>query len=499
MEVQLRVLNALGLTITDRDQRVVVGTHLGQVIAQERDGLYVAIFSADLLAGTILTIAIQNPRYYPFSASFDVVHHSLLGLPTYRPRPGDIADAVAREPDGILAIAVLSRMIQVDQRPDPLKIASPQDGNWFHKQLAAGGSFFKGDEKPLLRLRDPVVGAETAKGVDRLLFDIQSPCRPKGRIYVLEYKTITAPRLVMVWHPVEMDFSKPKPAGADFKVPYHFYFHPTAHDRTHYPYGKNANGDQPHVGLGYRHTMYETWANVQHYYSRKRVVYVVPVGSVRDKFGEAGTSLGMFTILSEINLALHRINGANFGTYQTQPLGRVAVSGFSAGADSMVTALLDRSSPTGQGFLQNHVAEIYNWDGAIGGKGIPNTVPASFGKLIQGWWRHKGQFFRVYTSNSQYDSALSPLAKYARPTVKGAAGSFCRSFAQDGVEFGTLVHLPDGFFRQKYKPHEDPIRVYTGVDKDAQDQGFPSYVDTHHWFSTVMMSHALSKSSFPVF
>jgi hypothetical protein len=497
VQVRLRVQNALDLTVADGDQNVIVRSSHGVFTAQPKDGVYFATLPADPSPGSVFTIDIANPRYHPFAASFDVVN-TPLGLPAYKLRVGGgISHAVSLEPSGVDAIAILSKLLQVDGKPDPLKIANPQDGNWFHTQLTDEGSFFRGNEKPLLKLKDPVVGPEKTQGIERLVFDIQSPVRPQGRIYAFEYKTVTAPKLIMVWHPADMDFSKPKPAGSEFRVPYHFYFHPTAHDPTPYPFGKNAKGDQPHVGLAYRHTMFESWGSVQHYYSRKRLVYVVPVGNLRDQFGEAGSVVGIYALLREINLALHQINGADLGAYQAQPVGRVAISGFSAGVYYMINALLDRSSATGQAFLQNHVGEIYNWDGAIGGKGIKNTVPQDFGKLIKQWWRHKDQYVRVYTSNAQYDTELAFMAKDARPVVKGAAGSFSKSFVQDGTDFGTLVYLPDGFFRQKYKPHEDPMRVYKGIDKDPTDPGFPSYIDTHHWFFTVVMYHALSKSAFP--
>src|SRR5262249_47052539 len=153
---------------------------------------------------------------------------------------------------------------------------------------------------------------------------------------------------IMVWHTAHMDFSKPRTAGSGSSIPYHLYYHPTPRDTTPYPYGKNKEGDQPHVSLGYRHTMFETWASVQHYYAMKRVVYVVPVGSMDQSFGEANDSHGLYTLLREINLALHQIARAELGTYQLQTVGRVALSGFSAGASNMIKALNTQPSASAQ-------------------------------------------------------------------------------------------------------------------------------------------------------
>ena len=296
-----------------------------------------------------------------------------------------------------------------------------------------------------------------------------------------------------------MDFAHPKPAGSELPIPFHFYYHPTAHDPTAYPYGKDRGGGQPHVGLGYRHLLFETWGGVQHYYAGRRVVYVVPVGSPAHQFGEASGSLGIWTLLSELNLALHQVNGATFADYQNQEVGRVAISGFSAGASAMLAALSNRSSALGQSFVDNRVRELYCWDGAIGGPGIKNTVPQDFGSFARAWWKDPQQRIRVYTQNAQYDTALGFLSKLARPAVAGPAGSLSKTWAKDGQEFATLVRLPDGFFRRQYAPHEDPVSTYQGGPSASADPGFPSYIDTHHWFSTVFMQHALARSGFPAF
>lgn len=309
----------------------------------------------------------------------------------------------------------------------------------------------------------------------------------------------------MVWHPEKMDFAKIFPAGLHSTIPYHFYFHPTPNSGVSYPYGKDAKGDQLYVGVGYRHLMFESWANVQHYYAMKNVVFVVPVGSSEQKFGEVGSSLGIFTILREINLALHMVNNADPINFLAQDIGRVAISGFSAGVDFMINALSNQNSPLGQSFVENHVKEIYSWDGAVAPP--QNTVPDNFAKLIQKWWRNEDQFFRIYTSNSAYSTKLAFMDKFSKQAQLGAAGSYVKSYVKDGIEFGSILVLPGGFFkniykRKIYKDHfvflEDPLKVYKSEEFNSEDLGFPTYVvDTHHWFFKVFMYHALIKSKFP--
>lgn len=500
MEFRLHIQNALGLVVADRDQRITLRTPAAEAVATIANGMWTATLPVPFVPPTTLQIEIDNPRYFPFSTSFSVVDNPRTGVPNFDPLGPGLAHLVALTPMLADGIAALSKLVQVDTKPDPLRIARPEGPNWFHTQLGDEGPFHKGDEKPLLMLKDPVVGIATAKGVQRLIYDLQIPVRPSGKIYVFEYKTMAAPKLLFVWHPVQMQFQGPKPAaGGPLTISYHFYYHPTAHDLTAYPYGKSRLGDQPHVGVGYRHLMFETWGSVQHYYAKRRLVYVVPVASKEAQFGEAGNSLGIWTLLCELNLALHQVNGASFGDYQAHSVGRVAVSGFSAGANLMIAALADRTSPLGQSFVQDHLKELYCWDGAISGRGVANTVPQSFGTFAQKWWSEPDQRIRVYTQNAAYDKALAFLGNYAQPDVAGATGAYMKAWAKDGKEFATLVHLPNGFFRQSYAAHEDPVRVYQGKDVHPTDDGFPSYVDTHHWFFTTCMYHALTKSGFPSF
>ena len=254
------------------------------------------------------------------------------------------------------AFVVLRRTQQVDRSIEsPPLINHFERPDWFHTQLDDSGPFSKGFEFPLLKMKDPIVASASdpknpPTGARRLLYEIQTPVRPKGRIYVFEYKTDTAPKLLFVWHTAEMDFSKSAPGGKPGGIGYHFYYHPTPHATEAYPYGVNQDGVQTHVSLGYRHLLFESWGSVQHFYSGRRVVYVVPVRSVKDKFGEAGTAAGIDRILREVNLAIHTESSADASDYLAQDVGRVAISGFSAGATFMLSALKRASDPIGGSF-----------------------------------------------------------------------------------------------------------------------------------------------------
>ena len=493
MDLHLRIRDASGLVVVDVN-RISVTTPGGTVVPTPTgDGGWTAALPQPFVAPTHLRLEIDSGRFYPYVVTFVITRTSdgQLSIVCTGPSYGRLT----LTPGVVDVAAVLSRLKRVDAPPDPSIIPQPFGPNWYHKQTGDEGSFFKGNEHPQIKLKEPLLGPSTAEGIARLTYDLQTPVRPSGRIYVFELKTATAPRLLFVWHPVQMHFPSARPGGSAGPISYHFYYHPTAKDPTAYPYGRNQAGVQPHVLVGYRHLMFETSATVQLYYARRRVVWVVPVASPAHQFGEAATTVGVRSILNEINLALHSANAA-YEHYERQPVGRVAMSGFSAGALQLVAALSDRSSPLGQSFLQNNVKEIYCWDGATD---PPNQVPAPFGAVVKNWWRDADQKVRVYTQDAEYAKHLAFLQKHAAPTVKGAGGSYVLNWAKDGKDFGTMVYLPDPFFRSAYLPHEDPVRVYQGKDRHPTDKGFPSYRDTHHWFFTVAMYHALSRSGFPTY
>lgn len=512
-ELRISVTDAASNAITDPAQAVAV--LIGETrINATFDGTR---YRAQIPRGALpkVTFVVNNPKFFDFAATFEV-SIGRTGLELWRRTEGGMASAVTFDGQFVVdAFVLLSRLKRVDDGSGS-KIRKEEGPNWFHTQLDDMGPFVKGFEFPLLEPKDPVVSSDTnSTGPRRLLYDLQTPVRPIGRIYVFEYKTDTAPKLLFVWHNAAMDFSKAFPGGKTGSIGYHFYFHPWPRATEEYPYGVDRAGNQPHVDVGYRHLMFESWGSVQHFYANRRVVYVVPVGSRKDMFGEAATAGGIYRLLREINLAVHAENKADPANYLSQDVGRVAVSGFSAGAHFMVRALAQAFDPSGKEFMQNRVREIYSWDGAIGGvaggEPIPNTVPKDFGGLNRRWWPDESQLFRVYTANASYDSELSFLQRFAT-RGDGPAGTYAKSYQKEGKVFGTLIVLPGGFFRRSYKTQSlgdnkflytlDPLQVYRGNDAGETDPGFPSYNDyehppiAHHWFFKVFMYHAMMHSGF---
>lgn len=501
MKLKVTVRDVFYQTVLDGDQRVEAKTSSQVFSSNREDAAYV--IDVGNFSGGMISFYVSNGRFFDFEATFQV-NKVNAPAPFFIWKKVSGGHAVAVELDALaspytMVQVILSKVRRVDILGPNKQIAEPQMGSWYHKQTDDGGIFQKGTEMPLIKLKADVINKDrNSIGANRLEFEVISPVRPHGLSYVFEYKTTTAPKLVFVWHSQDLKFFEPSRGIDESKISYHLYFHPTPHDATHYPFGKNSVGRQPHVDLGYRHLMFESWGSVQHYYAKKKVVFVVPIGSVRDAFGECGSLAGIQTVLTELNAALQVQNVKDYG--YVFDVGRVAVSGFSAGANFMLNSLMDESSPRAKSFLTNNIKEVYSWDGATGS---PNGVPLNFAKFVSRWIRRGGnQKFMVYTANPKYVEELRSTIRSDFTTISGAGGASVSRFSGGGKLLGEVILLPDSFFRKEYKKSKDghlendPLEIYRKRIDEQADPGFPSYTDTHHWFFKVSMLHALLNSGF---
>ncbi len=224
-ELRISVADAASIPVTDPAQTVTIQIGDTTIMSTFEAGRYRVQIPRGPLSK--VKFLVSNPRFFDFSATFEV-SIGRTGLEVWRRTEGGMAAAVTFDGQVVVdAFVLLSRLRRVDDGSGS-KIKKEEGPNWFHIQLDDNGPFAKGFEFPLLKPKDPVVSPDkSATGPRRLIYDIQTPVRPVGRIYVFEYKTDTAPKLLFVWHSAAMDFAKPFPGGKTALIGYHFYFHPT--------------------------------------------------------------------------------------------------------------------------------------------------------------------------------------------------------------------------------------------------------------------------------
>ena len=118
MNVRLRVLDALGMTLSDGDQRVTLRTPSETVAAEQVNGLWTGSLAAGVAPPT-LQVDIENSRYFPFTTTFDVVPNPHTGVVDYKRRRSGMAHLVTLDPGLADGIAVVSRLVQVEAAPTP--------------------------------------------------------------------------------------------------------------------------------------------------------------------------------------------------------------------------------------------------------------------------------------------------------------------------------------------------------------------------------------------
>jgi hypothetical protein len=290
----------------------------------------------------------------------------------------------------------------------------------------------------------------------------------------------------MCWKPDYFQIAQP--AGS---VAYHLWFHPfinrgPAISWGDYPFGYETtqgvaptDRNQGYVNLGYKHLIWENWPLYQHFQARKKVIFVVPVGSLQDQFADIQSRAGVYRLIKELNLFLHNMENASYSTWNGNDVGRVGLSSLSYGGQFLQNAIEtpgNSALASSNEFYDSKLREVYTFDITISSSGFIST--------IKNWWRQDpDRRFRIYTRDPAY-------VNFSEDTFKTASGEqkiFNKvahlQFPEVNVteahfdNLRSLVILPDPFF--------------------SSAKGYPTGSDPHHWFPRYFMSHAISNSGFP--
>lgn len=400
-------------------------------------------------------------------------------------KPGSMT-AVTRDPTDpqrTVVTVVAGMLREVSHDPEKIK-QPPQDGRFTPEETDYAGNTVTALDVP----RQPVISRDAnAHGRARLNI-LARPFKdivPQGRVYIAEIAGQGPPKLVMFWRPDYLKLSPSPRQGID----HHMYFHPAVGGKQSV-WGRYPFSDA-YVGLGYRHLIWEMWALNQHYQARRKVVFVVPVGSLNGQFGWLLSQGGMLRLLREVNLLMQTQEKVAFDDWAAQDVGRVALSGFSYGGQFLLQAL--RTAADGpnnpEGYaktLWDHsLREIYNLDFAS-----DHFDTAGYIRTMYDWWRKDDdRKLRIYSRNLSYLNLgpamrpmfdkLYPPSSIEHPHFAGDPVATAESHVDDSR---SLVLLPGSFFR---------------ADQLANPIQFPVYPkDAHHWFPRFFMSHAIGHSGF---
>ncbi len=305
---------------------------------------------------------------------------------------------------------------------------------------------------------------------------------PKGQFILLE--CIRPPKLVCIHVPQSMFDIYKRRGNNDMRkvsIPYHVFFHPnTAHfEPKNYPFSHD------YLDLVARYCTYAQVFNAgkaminQHEIAEQEVVFVFPVGGRIDSFGDAQTQAGLLRLLQEVNYQLQRWLEV---PYPLQDVGKVAISGFSAGITAVANVLGGKRVGL---FHDELLREVYSFDGIFMTKNADGAfvqdvgATQSFINNVKSWLRNgeDDRAIRFYTQNRIFldglkDAIVNPT------TTKGPKGS-TEVFGDNG----TLLHAPPG--------------MWLGVEKDIRKAAVnPGDLSrsVHQFIPAGFMSHAIQMS-----
>ena len=203
----------------------------------------------------------------------------------------------------------------------------------------------------------------------------------QGRAYVCERQGQQAPLLIYIWRPDVMDFptvSTSTPSGI------HMFFTP-------YPLSKDIKptwGTYPltknYVHLGDRYFFTDHHLVLQHVVTGKKLLFVIPIGKEDQALMPELQSWSAVTrLLDEVNQFVLRTEGVGNLQRKLRPVGRIAMSAFSRGIQTLTPCLSSyNSSPDGK------LNELYSFDGIE--QGTPGQSPIYDGQVVT-WLSHQAK------------------------------------------------------------------------------------------------------------
>jgi hypothetical protein len=348
---------------------------------------------------------------------------------------------------------------------------------------------FRGNPRPIVAI-DPVTrpvldfnGASVLDPAGKGWFQFRHVAMPRvtpvGKMLYAE--RVETPKLIGIWVPDGVAVTRQRSNVDPSKSPinFHVFYHPSPGVLSGpYPFSF-AYVDLISRYLFYFPKKHKEMVNQQAAAGAK-TVFVFPVGSPSGWYDKYGGQSSVLRLLQEVAFFLQRMHGIPI---PLQPVGKCAISGFSAGG-----AFVNQALTLENAFFDGNVLrEIYAFD-------IRGATPTGFAQTLRSWLqRNRGRDadprkFRLYTTVDAWFAAHEGIDPTAVP-ITGPAGSRERS----GPNF-TAMFTPESAFWTALNP---------AVTGDGLPEGPSSYQvfnpvfdDVHQLFPALFLEHALRNSQF---
>lgn len=302
---------------------------------------------------------------------------------------------------------------------------------------------------------------------------------PVGKM--LYAQRVDLPKLIGIWVPAGVMASRQRNNTDPGKKPinFHVFYHPSPGVLSgRYPFSF-AFVDLICRYLLYFPKLHKEMVN-QQTAAGANTVLVFPVGDPAGWYGGYGGQASVLRLLQEVAFFAQRMHGIPI---PLQPVGKCAVSGFSAGGQFVHQALL----PESDFFDKKVLREVYGFD-------IRGVAPGTFASSLAAWRRRNAGLdsdprkFRLYTTDDSWFNANKDIDPQTTLTV-GPAGSQEHSGANT-----TILTVPVFSFWPALNP------LVTGDGKPEGPSSYqvfkPIFDDVHQIMPALFLQHALKNSQF---
>jgi hypothetical protein len=412
----------------------------------------------EVTASRRIEVTIASKTYWPARVTFEVDRRPSDGYPTLRRTPAASGDtghhADARTADHFEGGESNGYLLVVTVVVAMLRNASHKVEGMMHRG---------GNPVELWAPDHPILNRDvSATGWDRLKHTVTPNLTAPGRTYFVE-RTGGLPRVVAIWVPESLRFNARRG-----EVPYHLFYTPSIKEPAwgDDELARGTSGwfakQQNYVHLAFRYLFWEKNLAHQHTHAGKHVPIVIPIGNYRGQLGTFAGRGNVYRLLREVNYFIQRTEGVSYAGWRGQDVGRVALSGFSAGVDWVKSTLDnpedgdDNARGIAKEFYDRKLREVYNFDGHPDADAFMATVNA--------WWRgDEDRKFRIYSMKPEFASYARSIDASATPVrFKGAQVDAWE--AHDAAR--SLVVLPE------------PL-LATILTRTNPHQWFPAYFARH--------------------
>jgi hypothetical protein len=362
-------------------------------------------------------------------------------------------------------------------------------------------------------IKAPWHGSPTGTDMrDEASWDTRMACTrrndgPVGRVYLAQRKNHPVqergPKLIAIWRPRFVEFSP----GQDFQGQgVHVFFHPFVDKKWHW-------STRDFYDCARRYMFNQKGMVQQHYWTHRKVVFVMPVASDDGWMGDLTSWPGIDRFVREVLFFMLNLENAARTAMLLQFVDRVAVSGFSFGIRG-ATYVVAGAPET------SRLREVYSFDGVESHGRAPAFNQALLGWLGRCARSRDPRYFRVYTQDASPNQegladavgdTSNPKPVPQRVTVqegwdtvaKDASGapvlgpkdySVTTQEWQGATRARTLLSMPTVAWQGLVSPLP-PGRL--NDDKTPMNDQMRFYGAAHQYAPEYFVYHAIDNSGFP--